>query len=204
MSNVKLSILIPAYNPGKWLKGILDVLKPQTECYPFTEVVIVDDGSIEDLMWAAKYPFVKLWRQKNSGEPTARNTLLYLSEGEYIQFVDADDEIYPNTLDVVCDNISQGYDFVSYEFDTDHDRKRSYHNYGQLMVNCAMWGYTFRKSIFKGQSFNEKLLTGCDTDILQRVLREDMKHKHDDRVFYNYRWDGNENSLCHKKLRGEI
>lgn len=203
-SNVRLSILIPAYNPGKWLKGILDVLKQQIEKYPCTEVVIVDDGSTEDVSYASRYMFVKLWMQANHGEPSARNMLLYLSQGEYIQFIDADDEIYPNCLDVVYSNIEEGYDFVSYEFDTDHNRKRSYHNYGQLMTNCAMWGYTFKKSIFKGNKFNEVLLTGCDTDILQRVLKDDMKHKHDDRVFYNYRWDGNESSLCHKKLRGEI
>ena len=186
------------------MRKILDSLAPQIEKHPTTEVVIVDDGSTEDLAWASRYPFAKLWMQANGGEPSARNVLLYLAEGEYIQFIDADDEIYSNALDVVYDNIEQGYDFVSYEFDTDHDQKRSYHNYDQLMINCAMWGYTFKKEIFKGNGFNETMLTGCDVDILQRVLREDMKHKHDKRVFYNYRWDGNYNSLCHQKLRGEI
>lgn len=204
MIMIKLSILIPAYNPGKWLRGILDTLSSQIEKYPTTEVIILDDGSTEDLSWVTQYPFVKYWMQANEGEPSARNVLLYLAEGEYIQFVDADDEIYPNMLDVVYDNINQGYDFVTYEFDTDHDRRRSYHNYDQLMINCAMWGYTFKKRLFSGKSFNETMLTGCDVDILQRVLREDMRHKHDDRVFYNYRWDGNNDSLCHKKLRGEI
>lgn len=146
---IKLSILIPAYNPGKWLCGILDTLQPQIMQYPTTEVVILDDGSTEDIQWVSNYPFVKLWRQKNEGEPSARNVLLYLAEGEYIQFVDADDEIYPNMLDVVYDNVSQGYDFVSYEFDTDHDRKRSYHNYDQLMINCAMWGVHVQEKAFQ-------------------------------------------------------
>lgn len=201
---MRLSILIPAYNPGKWLRGILNTLKPQIERYPDTEVIIVDDGSTEDLTWVTEYPKTVYARQENRGEPSARNHLMRLAKGEYFQFVDADDEIYPNFLDVVYDNIAQGYDFVSYEYETDHDRNRAYHNYGQLLINCAMWGYTLKAGFIKGNWFNETMKTGCDVDFLNRVLLEDAKHKHDDRIFYNYRWDGNNNSLCHQFLRGEI
>lgn len=198
-----LSILIPAYNPGKWLRGILDSLKDQIERHPDVEIIIVDDGSTEDLTWVADYPKVRYIRQANGREANARNALLREATGEFIQFIDADDEIYSNCLDVIFDNIEQGYDFVTYEFETDHDRKRSYHNYGQLMVNCAMWGYTLRKMLTEGQWFDETLPKGCDVDFLRRVLREDARHKHDDRVFYNYRFDGNTNSICHRLLRGE-
>lgn len=198
-----LSILIPAYNPGKWLRGILDSLKDQIERHPDVEIIIVDDGSTEDLAWVVDYPKVRYIRQANGREANARNALLREAAGEFIQFIDADDEIYSNCLDVIFDNIEQGYDFVTYEFETDHDRKRSYHNYGQLMVNCAMWGYTLRKMLTEGQWFDETLPKGCDVDFLRRVLREDARHKHDDRVFYNYRFDGNTNSICHRLLRGE-
>lgn len=201
---MKLSILIPAYNPDKWLKKIFDTLVPQLEKYPHTEIIVLDDGSTEDLSWVTQYPNTYYMRIENHGEPTARNLLLGLAGGEYYQFIDADDEIYDNALDIIYSNIEEGYDFVSYEFDTDHDRKRSYHNYGQLMVNCAMWGYTFKATMFEGQKFDPTKLTGCDTDILQRILKEEQRHKHDTRAWYNYRWDGNEQSLCHKFLRGEI
>lgn len=200
----KLSVLIPAYNPGKWLRGILDVLVPQTEKYPDTEILIVDDGSTEDLSWCACCKNTRIIRIANNGEPHARNLLLEEAQGEYIQFLDADDEIYDNALDVIYSNIKQGYDWVSYEYNTDHDRKRAYHNYGQVMVNCAMWGYTFRAELFDGFRFVETMYTGCDVELLQRMLREDQLHKHDSRCFYNYRWNGNEQSLCHRHLRGEI
>ena len=199
-----LSILIPAYNPGVWLRRIMDNLTPQLEKYPDTEIIVVDDGSTEVLSYLTQYPHTRYIWQTNRGEPTARNRLMDEAQGEYIQFIDADDEVYSNALDVIYDNINSGYDFVTYEYETDHDRTRAYHNYGQLMLNCAMWGYTFRKSIFGNERFNERMLTGCDVDILLRVLREDHKHKHDDRIWYNYRWNGNEQSLCHKHLRGEI
>lgn len=201
---ITLSVLIPAYNPGKWLRGIMDKLSEQIPRHPDTEVVVVDDGSTEVLLWVCDYPKTRYIRKVNGGEPTARNECLRAARGSYIQWIDADDEIYDNFLDVVYDNISQGYDFVSYEFDTDHDVKRSYHNYGQLMVNCPVWAYTFKRSFVGDAMFVESMKTGCDVEYLQRVLREDAKHKHDERVIYNYRWDGNENSLCHQYLRGEI
>ena len=200
---MKLSILIPAYNPSKWLKGIMDSLKEQMEKHPSVEIVVVDDGSTEDLSWIADYPKTMYIRKENKGEPSARNVCLDNMSGQYFQFIDSDDQIYSNALDVIFDNIRQQYDFVSYEFDTDHDRKRSYHNYGKLMINCAMWGYTIRREIIKDNRFNEDLHSGCDIEFLGRVLKESYKHKHDDRVWYNYRWDGNENSICHRLLRGE-
>lgn len=201
---IKLSILIPAYNPGVWLRRIMDTLQPQLEKYPDTEIVVVDDGSTEDLSYIKGYPRTRYIRQPNGGEGIVRNALMDAAQGEYVQFIDSDDEVYANCLDVIYDNISGGYDFVSYEFDTDHDRKRSYHNYGQLLINCPVWGYTLRKAFCDGKRFVEGMPTGGDVEWLLRVLREDAKHKHDDRAWYNYRWDGNEQSLCHKHLRGEI
>lgn len=199
-----LSVLIPAYNPGQWLRGIVYKLIVQIARHPSTEIIIVNDGSTEDLSWAIGLPHVRYVRKDNGGEPSARNLCMALARGEYIQWIDADDEIYDNFLDVIYDNISEGYDFVAYEFDTDHDVKRSYHHPGELMYNNTMWGYTFKRSFVGDAPFNESMMTGCDVDYLQRVLREDAKHKHDERVIYNYRWDGNENSLCHQFLRGEI
>ena len=201
----RLSVLIPAFNPGKWLQPLMAQLGEQIEKHPLTEIIVVDDGSTEDLSWVSKCPHtLYIRRERNGGEGVARNELLDHARGEYIQFIDADDEIYPNALDVVFDNISKGFDFVSYEFATDHDVERSYHNRGQLMVNCPVWAYTFRREFAKRERFRDGMKVGADTDWLSRVLREDATHWHDDRVWYNYRFDGNDNSLCHQFLRGEI
>lgn len=202
---VKLSILIPAYNPGHWLFGILESLRKQTEWHPDTEVIVVDDGSTEDLSWIRDKGFALYYRHdKNLFEGKTRNDLMALAVGEYIQFIDADDEIYPNALDVIYDNIEKGFDFVSYEFATDNDVYRSYHNRGQLMVNCPVWAYTFRKEFTGGELFNEQMKVGVDVDWLKRVLRDDAVHWHDDRAWLNYRFDGNDNSICHRYLRGEL
>ena len=204
MMHPKLSILIPVYNPpGNWFRNILDTLCKQKTDYPDTEIVVVDDGSKPELSWVSDYPVMYFWKE-NGGEASARNACLDNMRGDYFHFIDHDDEIYRNCLEVIHSNIEEGYDFVAYNFVCDGDIKRAYHNYGKLNYNCAMWGYTFRTAFTNGARFDESIVAGCDTDYLARVLRDDCKHKIDDRVFYNYRWNGNENSMCHRKLRGEI
>lgn len=202
---VKLSVCIPAYNPGEWLRNLLKELCAQIEAHPDTEIIVVDDGSTEDLWWAVGFPHTRFVRlHHNRGDAAARNALLDLARGEYIQFLDADDEIYPNALDVIFSNIEKGFDFVSYEFATDNDVYRSYHNRDQLMVNCPVWGYTFRKEFIGDARFNEALKPDSDVEWLPRVLREGAVHWHDNRAWYNYRFDGNDKSLSHQRMRGEI
>ena len=200
----QLSVLIPAYNPGKWLYGIVDALNRQMMEYPDVEIIIVDDGGTENMNWVRDFPQVRYFWQDNAGEPSARNWCLDMARGEYIQFLDADDEIKGNCLSVIFDNIAGGYDWVSYDWECDGSTKGAQQNHDQLMINCAVWAYTFRRSFIGSQRFDEKLLVGCDTEFLGRVLRDDCRHRHDHRVFYNYRWSGNDNSLCHRKLRGEF
>lgn len=201
---MKLSILIPAYNPGKRLRGLLEQLKAQITEYPNVEIIVIDDGSDEDICWVKEYPSVRYKRQKNGGEGNARNALLKMAKGEYIQFLDADDEIFGNCLSVIFGNINAGYDWVSYDWVCDGSKEAAYQNKGILMVNCAVWAYTFRKSFIGGVKFDETLKTGCDQVWLKQVLTDESKHRHDNSVFYNYLWMENVNSLCHKKARGEI
>ena len=200
-----LSVLIPAYNPDKTiLRGILEKLKKQMQEYPNVEIIVVDDGSDSSLEWVLDYPSTQLFIQRNFGEPTARNTLLDLKCGEYFTFIDADDEIADNYLAVVFENMRDGWDWVSYDWTCDGSLEAAYQTTEPLMINCAVWAYSFRHDVNGDEWFDPRLLLGCDTDWLHRVLKPEHKHKHDHRVIYNYRWDGNNNSLCHRKLRGEI
>lgn len=199
-----LSVLIPAYNPDeKVLRGILDSLTAQANGYN-VEIIVVDDGSDVIPIWVMEYPNTQLFTQANQGEPSARNTLLEVAHGEWFTFIDCDDEISDDYLSVVIGNMRDGYDWVSYNWTCDGSRAKAEQNKDALMINCAVWAYSFKAGFNGDEMFNPKLLLGCDTDWLRRTLRSWHKHKHDERVIYNYRWDGNDNSLCHKKLRGEI
>src|SRR5947209_609603 len=93
-----VSVIIPAYNYATYLpKAIDSVLKQRFTNY---EIIVVDDGSTDntaDLI--AKYgDRVRYVYQKNAGLPSARNTGIKAARGDYVGFLDADDEWHPNFL----------------------------------------------------------------------------------------------------------
>ena len=204
-NEVVLSVIIPAHNPpGDWLRRILDALAKQMAEYPSVEIIVVDDASDVDVTWVKDYPKVRYKRVENRRDSMTRNAGLDMARGEYIQFLDCDDIIYDNCLSVIFDNINAGYDWVSYNWECDGHKEWAHQNKGILMVNCAVWAYTFKRTVIGGIRFDESLKTGSDQVWLRKVLTDDVKHRHDERIFYNYRWAGNENSICHRKLRGEL
>ena len=87
-----VSILIPAYNSEKW---IADTIKSAiTQDWSKKEVIIVNDGSTDSTLSVAKSfesQSVKVVTQENSGASAARNKALSFAQGDYIQWLDADD-----------------------------------------------------------------------------------------------------------------
>lgn len=95
-----VSILIPAYNAGRWIHETLRSVTGQT--WPRKEVILVDDGSTDDTLGIAKRfesPTVKVVSQKNSGGGLARNKALSLAQGDYIQYLDHDDMLAPDKVE---------------------------------------------------------------------------------------------------------
>ena len=94
-----VSILIPAYNAEQWLAATLTSALAQT--WPRVEVIVVDDGSKDGTLAAAKSfesRSVKVATQPNMGAPAARNKALELAQGSYIQWLDADDLLAPTKI----------------------------------------------------------------------------------------------------------
>ena len=199
-----LSVIIPAYNTGKWVRGQLNQLKAQMSEYPNVEIIVVDDGGSEDMGWVKDYPNAVLKRKRNGGAASARNAGLDLAHGEYITFLDSDDEIYDNYLSIIFENMRAGWDWVSYDWHCDGHKEWAEQTNDPLMINCAVWAYSFRAEIIGDNRFIEKMVLAEDQEWLHRVLKPDCKHFHDHRIFYNYRWIGNDNSVVHRYLRGEL
>ncbi len=94
-----VSILIPCHNAGRWVAATLDSALAQT--WSRTEIIVVDDGSRDDsTAVVARYADrgVKLITQPNRGASAARNAALAAANGEFIQFLDADDLIAPDKI----------------------------------------------------------------------------------------------------------
>jgi glycosyltransferase involved in cell wall biosynthesis len=87
-----VSILIPAYNSQEWIGQALQSALAQT--WPRKEVIVVDDGSTDQTQavlreFAARNVLVA--RQPNRGAAAARNHAFSLCQGDYVQWLDADD-----------------------------------------------------------------------------------------------------------------
>jgi glycosyltransferase involved in cell wall biosynthesis len=94
-----VSILIPAYNAEKWIKDTINSALSQT--WHKKEIVIVNDGSLDKTFAIAKQyesKSVKVISQENKGASAARNKALEYAQGDYIQWLDADDLLAPNKI----------------------------------------------------------------------------------------------------------
>ena len=104
MNNELISIIIPVYNAEKYLRQCLDSIINQT--YTNFEVLLVNDGSTDSSgMICQEYvendSRFRYFEKENGGASSARNLGLERSGGAYITFIDSDDWVEPNYLDVL-------------------------------------------------------------------------------------------------------
>ncbi|MGG7079208.1 bifunctional glycosyltransferase/CDP-glycerol:glycerophosphate glycerophosphotransferase [Clostridium sardiniense] len=102
-SKYKVSVIMPVYNVEEYLKETLDSLVVQT--LDDVEVILIDDGSTDNSKaiieeYASKHSNIVGVYQKNSGPSKARNKGIELAQGEFIAFMDSDDLIPKDSLEV--------------------------------------------------------------------------------------------------------
>ena len=102
----EISVIVPVYNVEKYLRECLDSVLKQT--FSDFEVICVNDGSTDGspailAEYAAKDLRIKTVTQENSGLSDARNTGMALAQGKYLYFLDSDDWIEPDTLEICRD-----------------------------------------------------------------------------------------------------
>ena len=88
-----VSILIPCYNASPWIGAAIESALSQT--WPETEVLVLDDGSTDNSMETIRRyaPRIQMRQQANSGQNVSRNRLTELARGEWLVFLDADDDL---------------------------------------------------------------------------------------------------------------
>lgn len=99
MSSPSVSVVVPCFNQGRYLRDALQSALSQTR--PAAEIIVVDDGSADDTRAVAEsYPGVTYVRQPHRGLAHTRNEGLARARGEYLVFLDADDRLHPEALAV--------------------------------------------------------------------------------------------------------
>lgn len=108
ITTMKISIIIPTYNRKKELTRSIDSVLSQT--YKNIELLVVDDASSDftneyflgDGKYANNPKIIYIRMLKNGGVHNARNRGIQSATGEFIAFLDSDDELLPNTLSIVA------------------------------------------------------------------------------------------------------
>ncbi len=108
MDNTLISIIVPVYNTEKYLRNCIDSLINQT--YHHIEIILVDDGSTDSSgmicdEYKQKDERIRIIHKRNEGVTKARISGYDLSKGEYISFVDSDDTLMPNAIEIMCNDI---------------------------------------------------------------------------------------------------
>ena len=104
MENKKVSVIVPVYNVENYIDDSLASICGQS--YENLEIWLIDDGSSDGSLkkceeWVAKDSRIKVYQQENAGASAARNKGIELATGEYLLFMDADDWIEKNMIEVL-------------------------------------------------------------------------------------------------------
>ena len=111
-----ISIIVPIYNVEKYLEPCIESILAST--YRDFELILVDDGSTDgsseiSKRYAKQDSRVKFIHKDNGGVSSARNEGIKNSTGDYVMFIDGDDMIHPQMLEVLYEAILCGdYDLA--------------------------------------------------------------------------------------------
>lgn len=194
-----ISFIIPCYNLGHFLR---DAIKSCLMVPVSKEIIVVNDGSSDNTSEIARrFPEVIYLEQINKGLPAARNAGLMLASGEYICFLDADDWLIPEHINISLQKLKENMDadlvfgrhIIQHENGRLHihqpEINRSvYHHllYSNIIGNPS--AVLYRAAIARQFPFStDTKYKGCED--YQQYVRIALKHKiiHHDRPVCVYR-----------------
>ena len=213
-----ISIIIPAYNASLYIDRCIKSILSQS--YEMCEIIIIDDGSLDNTFSickeiANKDKRVKVFTKINEGPGAAREYGLSVSTGRYITFVDADDyideDLYKIALDALikatCDIVEWGYREVNeigklireeiLQEEVNKNEDCSIHYARQKNVTNFLWNKLFRRELFDDVVFPH-YYAGEDTCILTQLYINAKKVVTIKPILYNYVLT--DNSLCRKEF----
>jgi len=123
-----ISVIVPIYKTEKYLKRCIESIINQT--YTDMEILLVNDGSPDNCgsicdEYSEKDDRIKVIHKENGGVSSARNVGLDMAEGEYISFVDSDDFIKSNMIEVLMSNmLSTQSDLVICNYENLYENNR--------------------------------------------------------------------------------
>lgn len=124
---IYISIIVPIYNAELYITRCIRSIISQS--YPFFELILIDDGSIDNSRqiceeFANEDSRVSYFYQDNQGVSAARNRGLMYAHGEWVMFVDADDWIEMETLQLSIPYLTKDFDLVIFGLHEDWENEK--------------------------------------------------------------------------------
>ena len=206
-----VSIIVPVYKVEQYLKRCMDSVLNQT--YKNIEIILVNDGSPDNCPalcdeYAKIDSRVRVIHKENGGLSSARNVALDSVKGDYIFFVDSDDWLALDTLEVLNEYLEKDYDMISFQrtYLTEEkvvekgEKNPKDMDVSQYIDASFLGRYDFfvTTKIFKAEVFNNvRFLEGRnyeDLEIMHRLFLNTEKVVGLDYFLYYY-WKGNEGAI---------
>ena len=170
-----LSIIVTCYNKEKYIERCINSIISQIN--ESVEVIVIDDGSTDNslsLLNKIKTKALKIISLENSGISNARNRGIEESIGRYIWFIDGDDYIEKNALNIIISKINEGYDIIWFNHKVKTYKGIKHKEFFKKkeitkndLIECSevfVWDKIIRKDIIGDKRFN------CRIGILEDLI----------------------------------
>ena len=226
MENELISVIVPIYNVENYLRMCLDSIQNQT--YKNFECLLINDGSPDNSAeicreYAAKDSRFRYFEKENGGVSSARNLGMKCANGDYITFVDPDDWLDPDYLEILylkmmeydADVAIATYkkysvsDGCYYFHVLDQDYYEKIYTGDELLAELpyresfdstfnVSWGKLFKRSLLYSLVFNEQRVMGEDLEFNFKVFLRLNKCLYIHKPLYNFR--RHDSSACARML----
>lgn len=206
MNSPLVSVIVPVYNVAPYLEQCLDSIVNQT--YRNLEIILVDDGSTDESgaicdRYAEQDGRIQVVHKENGGQSSARNVALDMMTGEWVLFVDSDDWIELNTLELLFEQKDERADLVEFGWNFIYrDSNKVFLNEAcvmagidalKLLVHTDIYMGLMANKLFKASYLQKsRFISGRyyeDTPFIIEQLYKIKTYQYIAEPLYNYRRD---------------
>lgn len=194
-----ISFIVTYHNePEAFLQTCIESIQALRLSLEEAEIIVVDDGSEVPPTFAGREG-IRYIRQEQAGLSVARNTGIKYSQGQYLQFVDADDYIFPTVYEAILEQIrSNNPDMVLFKMTKKASKTSkitSKNTSGPYFLQhrnlrAAAWGYAFKRKILGDLRFRPGLLHEDELFTPQLFMRVKSLVELDAKAYFYRQHDG--------------
>ena len=204
---MKLTIAISAYDSFDNVVEVLSKLYMQIDDPREVEVLVRNDNPALDATRVkeacTKWCFTYAENEQNIGESMSRQRNLTDAKGEYLAWIDADDQITEDYVAVILAEIAlYKPDIIMHRWHFADGREGDQHP--KPLANWNVWANVYRTDLVRDVQFDPLQVYSSDYYWLEKVVKEKNPNIYYSDKSVNIYNDGNYNSLTHRFQRGEI